>query len=138
MRLVLDSNEYVFGFGSERKGSSERLLASLATTPARHEIRLPRTILEEVRRNLPGRAFERVWTYLNALGIVPDEDWVVPFETGWRYETAGLKPGDAFIAAYAEWARVDCLVTENRDFLQSKELPFIVLKAEEFLKRHAS
>jgi len=119
LRLVLDSNEYVFGFGSERKGSSERLLASLATTPARHEIRLPRTILEE-------------------LGIVPDEDWVVPFETGWRYETAGLKPGDAFIAAYAEWARVDCLVTENRDFLQSKELPFIVLKAEEFLKRHAS
>ena len=130
MRRVLDSNEYVFGFGVERKESSEQLLATLATNPGRFEVRLPRTILDEVQRNLPGRAFERVWTYLNALAIVPDEDWVVPFEIGWRYENAGLKPGDAFIAAYAEWARADCLVTENRDFLQSKELPFTVLKAE--------
>ena len=137
MRLVLDSNEYLFGFGIERKGASEKLLAVLAANTTRFEVRLPRTILDEVQRNLPGRAFERVWSYLNALAIVPDEDWVVPFEIGRRYEAAGLKSGDAFIAAYAEWARADCLVTENRDFLQSRELPFTVLKAEEFLKRHA-
>jgi hypothetical protein len=32
-----------------------------------------------------------------------DENFVVPFETGFKYESIGLKPADAFIAAYAEW-----------------------------------
>lgn len=55
-----------------------------------------------------------------------------------RYESRGLKPGDAFIAAYTEWSGADYLITENRDFLALTSLPFRVVRAEEFLKRHSA
>lgn len=45
-----------------------------------------------------------------------DEDIVVPFEIAFKYETKGLKPADAFIAAFTEWVGADVLVTENRHF----------------------
>jgi hypothetical protein len=52
-----------------------------------------------------------------------------------NYETKGLKPADAFIAAYAEWVGADVLVTENRHFLScNPDLPFKVLTAEKCLK----
>ena len=64
-----------------------------------------------------------------------DEDFVVPFELGVRYETRGLKAADAFIAAYTEWAGAEFLVTENRHFLTRRsDLPFKVLTAEQTLK----
>lgn len=64
-----------------------------------------------------------------------DEDFVVPFELGTKYEARGLKPADAFIAAYTEWVGADALVTENRHFLtRQTDLPFRVLTAEQCLK----
>jgi len=60
----------------------------------------------------------------------------VPFELGAKYESLGLKPGDAFIAAYTEWTGADYLVTENRDFLALTALPFKIVRAEAFLKHH--
>ncbi|MBI3020645.1 MAG: hypothetical protein HYY59_01405, partial [Candidatus Omnitrophica bacterium] len=52
------------------------------------------------------------------------------------YESLGLKPGDAFIAAYTEWTGADYLVTENRDFLALTALPFKIVRAEALLKHH--
>lgn len=64
-----------------------------------------------------------------------EEDYVVPFELGAKYEGLGLKPGDAFIAAYAEYVRAEFLVTENRHFLSRRsDLPFQVVTASECLK----
>lgn len=63
------------------------------------------------------------------------EDWEVPFELGAKYESRGLKPGDAFIAAYTEWTGAEYLVTENRDFLSLTALPFKIARAEAFLKK---
>ncbi len=64
-----------------------------------------------------------------------DEDFFVPFELGVRYELEGLKPADAFIAAYVEWTGADALVTENRHFLKRhSNFPFKVLNAESCLK----
>jgi len=66
---------------------------------------------------------------------VIDENFVVPFETGVKYETLGLKPADSFIAAYAEWVGADALVSENRHFLKrTVNLPFVVVTAEECLR----
>ena len=71
--------------------------------------------------------------FINALTIV-DEDFVVPFETVFRYEAKGLKPADAFIAAYTEWTDAEILVSENRHFLsRHNDLPFRVLTAEKCL-----
>ena len=53
MQLVLDSNEYLFALGAERKLACEALLSTILDAPATYRIRLSRTILEEVRRATP-------------------------------------------------------------------------------------
>ena len=137
MQLVLDSNEYLFALGVERKHSCEALLNCLLTTSNRYRLRVSRTILDEVRRNTAPQRFREFWLFLRALGVAVDEDWEVPFELGVKYEAEGLKPGDAFIAAYTEWTGADYLITENRDFLSLRALPFQILRAEAFLKTHS-
>jgi len=64
-----------------------------------------------------------------------DEDFLVPFELGTKYEAEGFKPADAFIAAYTEWVGADVFVTENRHFLKhNPDLPFNVLTAQKCLR----
>ena len=136
MQLVLDSNEYLFAFGVERKPSCEALFRTLLEAPAKYRIRVSRTILDEVRRNTAPQRFRDFWLFLQALGVSVDEDWEVSFELGVKYESLGLKPGDAFIAAYTEWTGAAYLITENRDFLALTALPFKIVRAEAFLKHH--
>ena len=136
MQLVLDSNEYLFAFGIERKTSCEALFHILLEAPAKYRIRVSRTILDEVRRNTAPQRFRDFWLFLQALAVAVDEDWEVPFELGAKYGSLGLKPGDAFIAAYTEWTGAAYLVTENRDFLALTTLPFKIVRAEAFLKQH--
>lgn len=64
-----------------------------------------------------------------------DEDIIVPFDTGIKYEQMGLKPADAMIAAYTEWIGAAVLISENRHFLSRQtHLPFKVLTAEKTLR----
>lgn len=63
-----------------------------------------------------------------------DEDFLIPFELGAKYETKGLKEADALIAAFTEWVGADVLVTENRHFItRHSGLPFKVLTAKRYL-----
>ena len=57
MQLVLDSNEYLFTFGVERKAASVSLLERILAAPARYQLKVSRTILEEVRRNAAPQRF---------------------------------------------------------------------------------
>lgn len=52
MRLVLDTNEFIAALGVVKNPASETLLAELLETFPKHTIHLPRTIINEVRRNL--------------------------------------------------------------------------------------
>ena len=132
--LVLDSNEYLFAVGVTPKPVSERLLDVLIDKYPTHRFRISRLILEEVSRHLPPEVFHELMGAIQDLVSV-DEDFVVPFELGSKYEALGLKPADAFIAAYTEWVGADILVTENRHFLTRRtDLPFKVLTAEQTLK----
>jgi len=73
-------------------------------------------------------------TFVTGLAEI-DEDFVVPFDLGAKYEAFGFKEADAFISAYAEWVGADALVTENRHFLRRTDnLPFLVVTAEECLR----
>lgn len=91
-------------------------------------------IVEEIRRNLPGDIFRDVITFIEDFTHV-DEDFLIPFELGSKYELLGLKSADALIAAYTEWVGAECLVTENRHFLtRHKNLPFRVSTAEQCMK----
>ena len=131
MLFVIDSNEYIFAFGLQRESNAFSLFKLLVNS---HPIRIPRTIFEEVKRNLSPEAFAGFNSFINTMANV-DEDIVVPFETVFKYESNGLKPADAFIAAYCEWTGADILVTENRHFLsRQSDLPFKVLSAEKCLK----
>ncbi|MCI0526225.1 MAG: hypothetical protein L0Y56_02045 [Nitrospira sp.] len=90
--------------------------------------------MEEVNRHLTPEEFREFIALINNLTSI-DEDFVVPFELGARYESEGLKPADAFIAAYVEWTGADALVTENRHFLsRHSSLFFKVLNAVDCLK----
>ncbi|ODS31143.1 MAG: hypothetical protein SCARUB_03741 [Candidatus Scalindua rubra] len=90
-------------------------------------------IVEEVRRNIVPEVFREFLEFILELTNL-DEDIFVPFELGAKYEAKGLKPSDAFIAAFTEWVGADVLVTENRHFLSCHlGLPFKVLTAEKCL-----
>ena len=134
MLLILDSNEYLFGLGLTRQPESEKLLEHLIEKYPLHQIRVPRLISEEVRRNLPPQTFSRFLQIVQTFTVI-DEDSVVTFELGARYEAMGLKAADAFIAAYTECVGAEALITENRHFLiRRTDLPFKVLTAEQCLK----
>ena len=134
LRLVVDSNEYIFAFGPAKADASFALIERLLETSDSHIVRLPRTIFEEVKRNLSPEYLREFIAFINAFTII-DEDFFVPFEIGARYEAMGLKEADALIAAYAEWVGADALVTENRHFLsKNPHLPFKVMTADKCLK----
>ena len=93
--------------------------------------------MEELRRNLSGEVFREVLALIQQVTII-DEDFLVPFELGAKYEQRGLKSADAFIAAYVEWVGADVLVSENRHFLhRHADLTFRVMSADTFLIRFA-
>ena len=89
-------------------------------------MRITGTIFNEVRTNLTPEEFKEFILFINTLSIRVDEDSEISFELGSRYEAIGLKPADAFIAAYAEFVGADILVSENRHFLSRHHtrLPF--------------
>jgi hypothetical protein len=50
---------------------------------------------------LTPETFREFTGFISSLTTI-DEDFIVPFELGAKYESKGLKPPDAFIAAYVE------------------------------------
>ena len=133
LQFVIDSNVYIFAFGPSNEYKSFDFLSSLLDNTHRHSIRIPRTIFEEVKRNISPETFQEFNKLIHDLTSV-DEDIVVPFEIAFKYETISFKPADAFIAAYTEWVGADVLVTENRHFLSRHSgLPFNVLTSAKCL-----
>lgn len=134
MLLVIDSNVFIFGFGFVKVPACGNLILTIIEKHHLHTLRISRRIVEEVRSHLSPEDFSMFIRVINTLTTI-DEDFFVPFELGARYELEGLKPADAFIAAYTEWTGADALVTENRHFLNHhSNLPFKILNAENCLK----
>ncbi len=88
MRLVLDANEYIFGLGFIRKESCESILEFLTDNFSSHSVSICRTIVEEVRANLLPKEFHTFIRLINLLTTI-DEDFLVPFEFGMKYERKG-------------------------------------------------
>ena len=141
MRLVLDTNEYVYGLGPSRLPPCERLIDTLGDSGA-HDVRVLRVIVQEVCRNLPEhyhRAFFRTLDVLMEADCDIDEEFVVPHHVAQRYQDIGFKEGDAHIGAYAEVVEAEILISENRRHFHAMadRLPFRVMDAAQFLKRYA-
>ena len=108
-------------------------LKQLTHNPSLHSVAICRTIIKEVQSNLTLKDSHIFFEFINAFAAI-DEDFLIPFELGDKYESKGLKHADAFIAAYAEWTGAEILVSENRHFLsRHRDLPFRVLTAEKCL-----
>jgi len=114
--VVLDSNEYIFSLGTIRKTTCERLIEEIAQHAEDITVRITRLIVAETRNNLTPEAFKEFMIFINKLTTI-DEEFLVPFELGAKYESLGFKSADAFIAAYTEYVGADILVSENRHFL---------------------
>ena len=142
MRLVLDANEYLYAFGADCKISSQEMVFDLMERRD-HDVRIVRTIVEEVLRNAPSWSHRR---FFGALALILEEDcgideeFVIPYHRGEHYREVGFKEADAMIAAYAEAVGADVLVSENRRHFHAMadRLPFQVMDAEGFLKRYRS
>ena len=73
MLLVLDTNEYLFTFGLLQKESCRKLLDTLSEKYLSHKLRVPRLIIEEVRRNLTDESFKEVilfWLIAVVINII--------------------------------------------------------------------
>jgi hypothetical protein len=95
LHFVLDANEYIFGLGIFRKERCEALMEYFLSNPTLHSISICRTIVAEVRDNLAPKDFQKFMKFINIFSGI-DEDFLVPFELGVRYEIKGLKMADAF------------------------------------------
>jgi predicted nucleic acid-binding protein len=133
MRIVLDTNEYVMAFGRPRVATCEAVVEAVVGGKKGCDLRLLRTIADEVQSNLAPDACSRFYATVLPITSI-DEDWVVPEGLAEGYGSLGLKEADAQIAAYAEHVAADYLVSENRHFLSRRgNLPFQVVTGKEFL-----
>ena len=134
MRIVVDSNEFVFALTRPSGNPSSAALQAIAESAGTHVLLVSRFIVEEVRRHLHEADFRDFWSILLLAGVTPVEGWEIPGEVHAKYINKGLKPGDAAIAALVEATGAEAVLTENRDFHEHADLPFKVYRAAEFLK----
>jgi hypothetical protein len=114
MRLVLDANEYIYALGEVQKPSCEQLILSSAILRS-HDVRIVRTVVEEVLRNIPEAIHADFYGIIDEyleedFGI--DEQFVIPYPLGLHYRDLGFKEADALIAAYADVVGADLLISE--------------------------
>lgn len=135
MEVVLDSNEFIFGFTGSKKACSD----ILKLIGVKFGVILPDVVFREVFERLKiieGKDFASAVRYaILKLDIKIIDERLVPRELTHKYYNIIKKRPDAAIAAFAEWTNAKYLVSENRDFLRNlKDKPFEVLRAEDFIR----
>ncbi len=134
MRAVLDSNIFIFALRSDKEVFAE----ILKFAGMRFNCFIPRMVFYEVferLKSLEGKDFAAFAAHtIKSLNLEIIADELIPHELIEKYHKRGAKEGDGVIAAFAEWIKADCLVTENRDFLKEMRTDFTTLNAEEFIR----
>ena len=127
LKLVLDSNEYIFYLANKTNG----VLRLLDSQDAK--IFLNDLIFDEVIRNITKEATK----YFISLLKNPKFEVIahqIPKSLTEKYKNLGLKKADRVIAAFCEAVEADYLITENRHYLNGKKFDkFKVLSLKEFL-----
>ncbi len=140
MRIVLDSNEYILGLDTTSGPSpSSRLLdlvRILIDESEEFRLLVPEIILREIQRNLPSNLEKDFFRLIQSSQKIEYHDLVqVPKTTFHKYrQQKSLKQADALIAAFADFMKVDYIVSENRHIYRDlKTTGFITLTAQSFL-----
>lgn len=134
MEVVLDSNEFIFGFTKTEKVYADLL----KLIGVKFNVTLPDVVFREVFEKLKileGKDFASAARYaILKMDIKIVDEKLVPQELIQKYYSIIKKRPDAAIAAFTEWVNAKYLVSENRHFLYIlKRKPFEVLKAENFI-----
>ncbi len=114
MVICIDSGVFIRGI-TRPEADTQRLFELISPTI---RVVIPRLVAVEVTRNLSGRtqqaAFYKLFYKTDDATIIEEP---VPPELIEQYIALGLpEKGDAIIGAFAEWLRVDYLISDNRHF----------------------
>ena len=141
MRIVLDTNEYIFGLDREAgEKAPGRVLDAIGIFIEECEdfrLLLPEIIRKEVQRNIPRDLEGDFYRLIYSSEKIEHHSMLdVPVELFEKYQNQkGLKEGDALIAAFAEHLKADCLISENRHIYRGLDIrEFIPVNAQEFLE----
>lgn len=141
MRIILDTNEYIFGLDTETgEEAPGRVLDAIRIFIEESEdfrLLVPEIIRKEVQRNIPEDFEGDFYRFIYSSEKIEHHSMVnVPVELFDKYRNEkGLKEGDALIAAFAEFAEVDYFVSENRHIYRDLDVrEFTPVNAEEFLR----
>jgi hypothetical protein len=140
MRIVLDSNEYILGLDTtEGPSPSSRLLdlvRILIDESEKFRLLVPEIIVREVQSNLPPTLEKDFFRLIQSSQKIEYHDVVkVPKVTFQKYRRQKrLKQADALIAAFADFMKVDYMISENRHIYRDlKTKAFVTLTAQDFL-----
>ena len=116
MLICIDSCVFIRAFDAPASDAAELLGLLNPNLP----VVVPRLIVDEVVRNLRSvefiRTFYRFFSEESGGQII---ELRAPDDLVALYVSRGLRvKGDAYIGAFAEWMRVDCLISDNRHFLR--------------------
>ncbi|MGA9351931.1 MAG: type II toxin-antitoxin system VapC family toxin [Anaerolineae bacterium] len=133
--LILDSNEYIFGFADPHSDSADLLKAIKD-----YVVIVPAIVVQEVTSNLAAISStlpRMFYGLLNDPSVHMVRSYDEPPEELWlKYLDLGLSEEDAFIGGFAEWVGAKFLVSENRDFLRElKTEAFEVVDASMMLQK---
>ena len=141
MRIILDTNEYIFGLDRETgEEAPARVLNAIRILIEESEdfrLLVPEIIRKEVQRNIPEDLEGDFYRLIYSSEKIEHHSMLnIPVKLFEKYRNEkGLKEGDALIAAFAEFADVDYLISENRHIYRDLDIRvFTPVNAQEFLK----
>ncbi|OQY47949.1 MAG: hypothetical protein B6242_03670 [Anaerolineaceae bacterium 4572_78] len=128
MLISLDTNVWIFGL-LEYNQSCQNILLNLAY----FQVIVPRQVQKELYDNLPTEGVKRFYKLTMEPNVHLNYE-KVPDVYITMFESKGLKKGDAIIGGFAEWKKVDAIVSDNRDFLRGLSAGhyFEVMSPQEF------
>src|SRR5712691_12527258 len=116
-RWLLDTNVWVFGL---RRDEGFPACAELLDLIGSFCVVIPLQVLKELNLNLTDDEIRDFYQLINQYPERVELSWEsAPAERVKFYQERGCRKGDAVIAAQAEALRVDLIVTQNRQFLQT-------------------
>ncbi|MBI4689442.1 MAG: type II toxin-antitoxin system VapC family toxin [Nitrospirae bacterium] len=140
MKIILDTNEYIFGLDKKsRIEDSFKLFNVVRLLLAEVEdfrLLIPAIIRKEVQRNIPKDMESDFYRFIYSHERIEHYSVMdIPKKLFKKYhDDRGLKEGDALIAAFAEFAGIDYLISENRHIYKNLEIEeFVTMNAREFL-----
>ena len=130
MIISLDTNIFIFGL-QKIKPSCVEIIKNL--DKVKDNILIPAMVEKEIIKNLNRREvniFYKIMTKLN----FPIDYENPPKKLVLQYKKSGLKKGDAVIAAFCEFRKIEYFISENRHFLRELQTDkFKILPSKEIL-----